>query len=311
MKVSVIIPAFNRYDLLKNCIDSLLNQSINQDEYEVIVVDNNSSDRTRFIVVDFYSNITNIKLVIEKRKGLVYTRHTGVVNASNEILIFADDDAEYNYNCIEEILKVYSINDKAVAVGGKIDIKWDKEPENWIYEYEKQLGKLDYGSEVIFSNKMYINGGLFSIKKSKLIELVGFNPDQIGNYLVGDGETGLCKKIHKKGYIIGWTPFAVMQHIQFVDKNGTKKDIERRFYNNGICQSYGLFRLYDFKVNKLLIKNFLNILKKTIKLQLKSKIKSNELDTKFKFSNLNGQLYFYFLFLNKKFRNDIKKENWF
>ena len=71
---------------------------------------------------------------------------------------------------------------------------------------------------------------------------------------MGDGDTGLVIKLHKAGKLIGWTPFATMQHLQFVAKQGTEKDMGRRFLNTGISNAYGVFRENQFRFNTKVIR---------------------------------------------------------
>lgn len=308
--VSVIIPTYNRSELLSNCIDSFLNQNFSG-KYEIIVIDNNSSDDTFNLVNLKTKSDARVKYHLESRKGLVYARHKGATHANGEILIFVDDDGEYNSECIQRIVDVYELNQGVVAVGGKIDIRWDCIPENWVVEEEPVLGKLNYGNEIVFSDKIFINGGLFSIKKSVLIEVGGFNPDQVGEYLVGDGETGLCMKLHEKKYLIGWTPFAQMQHIQFVSKNGTLKDLGRRYYNNGICMSFAKAKKNNFKFTKDLLKYYLKLIGHVTKKELrnfgKPKSKKFYLNRHF----IIGQFVFLKFFFDKEYIKTCKNNNWF
>jgi len=308
--VSIIVPTYNRSELLSNCIDSLLNQNFSG-EYEIIVVDNNSSDDIFNMVVLKVKSDDKLKYHLESRKGLVYARHKGANCANGEILIFVDDDGEYDRDCIQRIVDVYELNHNVAAVGGKIDIRWDREPENWVIEEESVLGKLNYGNEIVFSDKIFINGGLFSIKKSVLIEVGGFNPDQVGEYLVGDGETGLCMKLHKKEYLIGWTPFAQMQHIQFVSKNGTLKDLGRRYYNNGICESFAKAKKNNFKFTKDFFKYYLKLIGHVVKKELRNfgspKSKKFYLN---RYYNL-GQLVFLKYYFDKEYIKTCKNNDWF
>lgn len=266
IQASVIIPTYNRADIIIRSLETWTRQGLPDKDYEVIVVDNNSTDTTEDILQKFISGYPNFKYLKELNQGSTNARHAGAKLAQSNILIFADDDGLFNENCILEILKVYQSNPVIAAVAGKIDILWDKTPPEWILPYEFMLGKLRYGNEVIIGHDLYLNGGLFSIRKEIFDELEGFNPDLIGNYLVGDGDTGLVLKLHKENKLIGWTPFAQMQHLQFVDKQGTKQDLGRRFYNIGISHSYGVFRLNNFKWNKNV---FLHISKSVLHLSKK------------------------------------------
>ena len=143
------------------------------------------------------------------------------------------------------------------AVAGKIEIEWDAQAPDWIEPYLFMLGRLNYGNDVIYRKDIYLNGGIFSIRKSVFDELGGFNPDLVGDYLVGDGDTGLVIKLHKAGKLIGWTPFATMQHLQFVAKQGTEKDMGRRFLNTGISNAYGIFLENQFRFNTKVIRYIL------------------------------------------------------
>ena len=225
-------------------------------------------------------------------------------------LIFADDDGIFNESCIEEILKVYNSNVKIDAVAGKIELLWDKKPQEWITPYEFMLGKLDYGNEVIVGTNLYLNGGLFSIKKSVFNQLRGFNPDLKGDFLVGDGDTGLVKKLRNNNHLIGWTPYAVMHHMQFVDKQGTEKDIGRRFYNVGISTAYSIFKDNHLKFTSAIF----NYIFKTICFWIKKFIEYNILGNKhhkifFSLMQRKGELSFFIHLRIKEVRQMIKADN--
>jgi len=257
--VSLIIPTFNRVEFLEKTINSLVDQDYPSERYEIIIVDNNSHDatlsRAREICIN-YDGQKNIKYIREERQGLVYARHTGAAHAEGEILFFGDDDAIYERNLISEIVSVYMQHPNVGAVGTKILIKWDKEPLPWVHRHEPLMGKLDYGKEVITKVGLFINGGSFSIKKKVLFAVEGFNVGQKGEYLLGDCETGLCRKLAKQNVLVGWTPNTVMWHVQIVDKNGTLADIQRRCYNNGIAEAYRITYHNGGYVEQL--KNFVN-----------------------------------------------------
>ena len=306
MTASIIIPTYNRSDVIIRSLETWTTQTLCSDDFEVIVVDNNSTDNSATLIKDFIRNRSNFHYLEELKAGSTNARHAGAKLAQSEVLIFADDDGLFNKECIEEIVNVYQQNTEVAAVAGKIDIAWDTTPPGWIAPYEFMLGRLDYGKEVLMGTDLYLNGGLFSIKKSVFEELGGFNPDLVGDYLVGDGDTGLVIKLHQQKRLIGWTPYASMQHLQFVDKQGTEKDMGRRFYNVGISSSYGLFRNNDFKWNvqtlKYIYNSVLHLLKKQVEFLIFAKEKRK---TYFSLMQRKGELAFFWNLRKVEIRNEI------
>ena len=228
LKFSVIITTFNRAQVLVKCLETLCNQNYPKDDYEVLVVNNNSVDETEEVVLDFIERHpdTDIKYYFVPRSGQVYARQIGILAAKNEILSFTDDDGLLVPDWLAEIANVFRISDEIVGVAGKIEIKWDKTPPEWVRNYEEQLGKLDYGDKEKYEVGLYMNAGNLHVKRDVLIEVGGFNPEMVGEWLMGDGETGLWLRLKKRNLKIGWAPKALMYHCQIVDKNATIEDIK-------------------------------------------------------------------------------------
>lgn len=92
-KLSVIIALYNNRIYIKDCIDSIYLQSLSEDEFEVIVVDDGSTDGGGDWVESYYSNRTNLRVVRhDVNKGLGEARNTGLRNAKGEYLHFVDAD---------------------------------------------------------------------------------------------------------------------------------------------------------------------------------------------------------------------------
>ena len=90
IKISVIIPTFNRRSFIKDAIDSVLSQSYVVDE--IIVVDNNSTDGTNTLIKEKYPQI---KLIQEKSKELVMLEILGILIAQNDWIAFLDSDDQW------------------------------------------------------------------------------------------------------------------------------------------------------------------------------------------------------------------------
>lgn len=86
MKVSVIIPAYNEEKFIKKCLTSVINQTVPADE--IIVVNNNSTDKTKAIAKKF-----GVRVVVEKKQGMTPARNRGFNSAKYEIIARCDADA--------------------------------------------------------------------------------------------------------------------------------------------------------------------------------------------------------------------------
>lgn len=306
MRISIVIPTYNRSDVIIRSLQTWAHQTLTPTYFEVIIVDNNSSDGADILIKEFIADKPNFRYVLETQKGSTNARHTGAKLCKADIIMFCDDDGLFNPECVEEILKVFDNNPLTSAVTGKISIKWDKTPPEWIEPYEFMLGKLDYGNEIKFNKNFYLNGGIFAIKKQIFNDLGGFNPDLVGKYLVGDGDTGLVIKLHKNKMLIGYTPFATMQHLQFVEKQGTEKDMGRRFYNVGISESYGIFRENNFRFTNSVLKHIFNSFIFGTKKHIE-KILTKKRKVYFSLMKYRGELNFFINLFRKEIRKTISK----
>jgi len=113
--VSVIIPAYNEEKLIGSCLESLKNQDFGNGGYEVIVVDNNSTDRTVMVAKDF-----NVKIISEPRKGVSFAVRKGFAEAAGEIIATTDADTKVNPGWISNIYYTFSSNLETAIIGGKL-----------------------------------------------------------------------------------------------------------------------------------------------------------------------------------------------
>lgn len=243
MKLSVIIPTYNRATLLADCIESLCKQDLQSCDFEILIVDNNSRDNTRNVVetsvVAYPKN--RIRYILEVRQGDFFARNRGAEEAQGKYLVFTDDDAVFDSNYLSTILYLFERYPDVGAVGTKITIKWEGgNPASWIKPYEYLLGALDYEPKGFMINTygLYLNNGSLAIKRDTYISVGGNNPGQIGDYLIGDAEAGLCRKLHQRRIAIAFTDTTKMYHRQYVGKHDTIADIRRRVENNGISEAY-------------------------------------------------------------------------
>ena len=90
IKVSVIMPVYNVEKYLRETLDSVVNQTL--DDYEIIVIDDESTDGSRNIIEDYCKKYNNIKAIYQKNKGPSATRNRGIKMAEGEYIVFVDSD---------------------------------------------------------------------------------------------------------------------------------------------------------------------------------------------------------------------------
>src|SRR5438876_1037764 len=112
MKVSVVVPAYNEEDYIAECLQSLVNQ-VEKPE-QIIVVDNNSTDKTAKIVKQF----PEVILLRENRKGTIFARNTGFNAATSDIIARTDADTEVPKDWIKKIKENFEKNNTVIAVSG-------------------------------------------------------------------------------------------------------------------------------------------------------------------------------------------------
>ena len=93
IKISAIICTFNREQYLHKAIQSLVEQTLEGELYEIIVVDNCSTDRTKQVVTEKFAHISNLRYLYELILGISQARNTGWQNARGEYIAYLDDNA--------------------------------------------------------------------------------------------------------------------------------------------------------------------------------------------------------------------------
>ena len=118
MKISVIIPTFNRKKILSRAIQSVINQSLSP--FEILIIDDGSNDGTEEWVKE---NFQNIKYVYQNNRGVSSARNIGIENANGDWVAFLDSDDEWLPNKLHEQVK---------AIESNLKIKFFHTNEIWI-----------------------------------------------------------------------------------------------------------------------------------------------------------------------------------
>lgn len=246
--LSVIIPTRNRALFLKDALESILKQTLSLDDFEILVVDNGSTDQTAEVVREFNAKFGKIRYFFATEPGLHGGRHIGAREAKGEILVFVDDDIIATPEWLKSIKNAFN-NPKVGLVGGRILPKWEGDVPDWINLFKYEVGYgwtigylslLDFGDSSKEIPGDYIYGCNYSIRKSVLFECGGFHPDAMPQELIryrGDGESALSLTIMGKGYKSFYESKASVYH-RIPPERLTLDYFCRRAFNQGISDSY-------------------------------------------------------------------------
>jgi GT2 family glycosyltransferase len=220
--VSIIIPNRDNASLLRNCLSSIMEKST-YDNYEIIIVENNSTDNATENLYKELKRYANIHIVKWEGKKFNFSEicNTGYRYANGKQLIFLNNDIEIiTPNWIEEML-MYCQRDDVGAAGGKLyfsnrsiqhaGIALGIEGTAYHILYGAPFGSAGYmGNLQIVQNMSAVTGACMMVRK-KVFEDVGLFPPEFSNSY---NDVDLCIRIRKAGYLIVWTPYAEAYHFE-------------------------------------------------------------------------------------------------
>lgn len=115
MRLSIILPTYNVEPWIERCIRSLEDQNLPSTDYEIIVVNDGSPDKSVVIARKLAEEFKNIEIVDQKNKGLSGARNTGMKHATGNYVLFVDPDDYVAKDCLSEML--FFVEDKNLDIG--------------------------------------------------------------------------------------------------------------------------------------------------------------------------------------------------
>lgn len=155
MKISVIIPIFNQEKWINRCIRSLLNQTMDKKEYQIILIDDGSDDNSKKLVKEFGNDL--ILLINKKNRGLPYSLNKGIKNSKSKYIVRVDSDDYVNSNFLTFLFEYIENNKHMDAVACDYYLVDDK--ENIIQRIN--CLKEPIGCGIIFKSEHLFNIGLY------------------------------------------------------------------------------------------------------------------------------------------------------
>ncbi|HEU5079371.1 MAG TPA: glycosyltransferase [Opitutaceae bacterium] len=227
-RISVVVCTHNPdTSRLTRTLHALLRQSIDPENWELLVVDN-ASAQTVDVPVAAEAR-SKVRLVREPRLGLTFARCAGVSHAQGEFIVLVEDDNVLAPNYLETVLLAFNRLPRVGAIGGKSLPEFERTPEPWLEPFFPLLGLRDLGSKEQFCLppttqsplRVYptcapIGAGMALRREaleSWLIQAKHSLSDRSGTTLDRGADNGIVLHVLKSGWAVGYVPELVLTHL--------------------------------------------------------------------------------------------------
>jgi len=217
--ISVIVCTYNREKYLPDCLNHLKDQSALNKDYEILIIDNNSTDNTAAIASQYIHSDPdlNAHYFCEKNQGHTFARNRGIKEAKGDILSFIDDDAFVDHHFIAEIQSYFDQYKEVTAIGGKILPVYEGETPKWMSKYLLTLvSALDLGnSPKIFKGSKFPIGANMAFRANVFEKYGRFNTElgRRGSGLEGGDEKEVFLRLKREKEDIHYVPSVKVDHI--------------------------------------------------------------------------------------------------
>src|SRR5713226_1937808 len=238
--ISVIVCTYNRSESLRKTLGSLAQSRPPGAPWELIVVDNNSTDDTAEVArtLAAASNL-NLRYVFEVNQGLSHARNAGIRAARGDIIAFTDDDATVDARWLCELQKAFDQFD-CVGVGGKIVPVWTSQKPSWLeldgpHALMRAVLDFDLGEEPRELNISTAPFGANMSFRKVAFERYGFFRSDLGRKgktLMGGEDTEFCTRLLRAGDRLVYAPKAVVYH-PVAEERLKKRYFQSWYFNYG------------------------------------------------------------------------------
>ena len=246
--LSVVVPTYNRRNSVARTIASLLEQRAGAVRFEVIVVDNDSTDDTGAVIEACIATAPHLRYVLEPRRGVSHARNAGATLARAPIVAFIDDDVEADPEWVATIARTFAANPDIDCLGGEIVPRWSAPPPSWLtprfwgaVALQTAVRATPYVDAARAATCMMTAN--FACRREALTEVGGFSPlflrdedRELQLRLWGAGKRGmfvpemrviaevpperLTRRYHRKFYRCAGASHARMRYLDRIDTKG-------------------------------------------------------------------------------------------
>lgn len=240
-RVSVVICTRNRSTDLANAIRSVVEQAPDTPPYEIVVVDNGSTDETRQIVAAF-EGAGRVRYVYEPEPGLCHARNAGWRSARGEYIAYLDDDAVACATWVAHVVEGFDMAPEVGVVGGRVDPVWQASRPAWLGD-QAALGLTivnwsDTPKILADLQSEWLVGANMAVRADLLKQAGGFRAelDRVGAQMLSSGDVFLLKEVVRCGFQCLYHPGMAVTHIVTPGRL-TKRWFRRRYFWQGVSDA--------------------------------------------------------------------------
>lgn len=233
---SIAICTYNKAQYLPHALETALAQEYPPERYEIIVVDNNSTDGTRQVIEKYMGRFANYVPVQETQPGLSHARNRALKEARGAFVVFIDDDCEIAPAYLQHLQQAVAEVERVGVLGGPVGVKWvTRRPRWWTNGLDAVFNRTELAPERrILEDGRKLVGTNFTVRRD-LVQSVGlFDVDlgRKGSGLMASEEVEYVTRVQKAGYRVVYEPGCRVDHLA-IPERARVGYILRRSWNHG------------------------------------------------------------------------------
>lgn len=291
MVFSIVVPMYNAAPYIERCLNSVFEQNIEEDKYELLIINDGSPDNSEQIARELSNKKKNVRILTQENKGLGGARNTGIENAVGEYLIFLDADDYLEPNCLTLIYKtisgtefekvdIFELACNSVSDQSSILISFIPDHIGEIYsgiDYYLQAKSISSACNKLyrrksldtlrFKERIYIEDSEFNTRAFFFFQKICALDIVISNFVLTTGSITRNKNEDTKNKLVADTLEIFKSFQQFEDKYSTRTETENQYFSKK-------YTLYTVTIFNLLIKYNMKV---SEALKIKKDLKDNDL----------------------------------
>ena len=238
IQISIVICTYNRASILTNTLSSFLDCARTDIVFELLVIDNNSNDNTKDVVMSFAEKEPSIKYLFESKQGLSEARNTGIRLSKGNIISFADDDVYFETYWLLEVVRIFQDYPETSCMGGKSIPQFEIARPDWLTDdLLTYYGSTNSGDMVkwMLYPKEYPFGLNMAFKRA-VFDQIGMFDCKLGRKkrnLLSNEELEVFWRVNQVGLKVIYNPKALLYH-QIPIERTNKEWVFARYYWQGI-----------------------------------------------------------------------------